>query len=339
MISGFKALSKNRIVPYSIQYKKYQRHFRKPLQTASQTWAIREGLIVRLEDDEGRIGLGEVAPVLGFGVETLGDAEEWLQNLGGSWAPGEMGVPESLPCCQFAISGALGWSHGDFDLAGGVCEMETAGLLPSGEAAIDRQKGMLAEGYGVFKWKIGVGEVEQEMEIAEALVKQGRIRLDANGGLDEREMGEWFQFLQENEGIEFLEQPLAVGEWRRAKDLAEEFGVGKRVALDEEVSRGGDIQRLRAEGWPGIFVVKSALAGWIGKERFAEAVHSSALETSIGKETALRLAVGSPYSLGFGVGELLEEDGLDFHPNRCRIPVGHIGVMEMQNVWERISSC
>lgn len=336
---GFKALSDNKIVPYSIQYKKYQRHFRKPLQTASQTWAIREGMVLRMEDGDGRIGFGEVAPVLGFGVENLSDAEAWLQSLGGICEPGASRVPDSLPCCQFAISGALGWIHGDFELEGGPCEMETAGLLPAGEAAITQQEQMLAEGYRVFKWKIGVGAVKQELEIAETLAQRGRVRLDANGGLDETSMVEWFKFMQENDNIEFLEQPLPVGEWQGVQELAEKFGLGERVALDEEVATREDIRKMRNEGWSGLFVIKSALAGWIGEERFKEAIHSSALETGIGKEVALRLAVGSEHCLGFGVGKLLEEDGLDLHTHRSRIAVGQIGVEEMQNIWERISSC
>ena len=336
---GFKALSENKIVSYSIQYKKYQRDFRKPLRTASQRWAVREGIVVRLEDGQGRIGFGEVAPVFGFGGERVEEAEDWLKSLGGVWGPCEKKVPGNLPCCQFAISGALGWIHGDFEVEGGICEMETAGLLPSGEAAIAMQQEMLGDGFGVFKWKIGVGEVREEMEIAMYLAEKGRIRLDANGGLEEAEMVEWCKFLKEQESIEFLEQPLAKGMWRRVKELAEELEVGERLALDEEVTRGEEIPKIRAEGWPGLFVVKSALAGWIGKERFPDAIHSSALETSIGKETALRLAVGSMRCLGFGVGELLEDDGLDLHTNRCRIAVGKVGELEMQNVWERISSC
>ena len=63
---------------------------------------------------------------------------------------------------------------------------------------------------------------------------------------------------------------------------------------------------------------------------------SSALETSIGREAALRLAIGAKHAIGFGVKNLFEEDGLDLHDTGPQIAVGRIGLGEMLEIWELI---
>ena len=68
---------------YNLQYRVYARPFEKPLVTAAGSWDVRQGIIVRIEDAEDRVGFGEVAPLPGFGTESLGNAEEWLRSLGG----------------------------------------------------------------------------------------------------------------------------------------------------------------------------------------------------------------------------------------------------------------
>ncbi|HYO69824.1 MAG TPA: o-succinylbenzoate synthase, partial [Archangium sp.] len=49
-----------------------------PLKTARGTYAAREGFVVRLEDEEGRVGRGEAMPLEEFGTESPGDCERAL---------------------------------------------------------------------------------------------------------------------------------------------------------------------------------------------------------------------------------------------------------------------
>ncbi|WP_369866137.1 o-succinylbenzoate synthase [Archangium sp. Cb G35] len=52
-----------------------------PLKTARGTYAAREGFVVRLEDEEGRVGQGEAMPLEEFGTESPDDCERALNSL------------------------------------------------------------------------------------------------------------------------------------------------------------------------------------------------------------------------------------------------------------------
>ncbi|MCE9671312.1 o-succinylbenzoate synthase [Myxococcus stipitatus] len=58
-----------------------------PLKTSRGTYSAREGFLVRLEDEEGRVGLGEAMPLPEFGTESLSLCGEvlgaWLRSLEG----------------------------------------------------------------------------------------------------------------------------------------------------------------------------------------------------------------------------------------------------------------
>ncbi len=319
---------------YQLQHRKYARPFIRPLETAAGCWEAREGIIVRLEDEEGRVGFGEVAPLPAFGSERLGDARDWLASLGGKWEDG-MVVPGELGCCGFAVSGALRWLEGKFEKGDRGATLETAALLPAGEAALARQEELLAGGYQVFKWKVGIGSMGQEMEIAHELASKGKLRLDGNMGLGE-DLERWLEWMAGEADIEFLEQPWPKGRWEEVQRLAQKYALEKRMALDEEVTSSKEFGRLREAGWQGLFVLKSALAGAIEEDAGEGVIHSSALETGIGRETALRLAVGSGFAVGFGVGDLFGDNGLELHPAASTITTGLVGTKEMEAIWERI---
>ncbi|HEX5749219.1 MAG TPA: o-succinylbenzoate synthase [Archangium sp.] len=52
-----------------------------PLRTARGTYEAREGFVVRLEDEEGRVGQGEAMPLEEFGTESPSDCERTLNEL------------------------------------------------------------------------------------------------------------------------------------------------------------------------------------------------------------------------------------------------------------------
>ena len=63
-----------RAVTYRLEFRRYCFPFGRTVRTAHGPWAEREGLLVRLEDEAGRSGYGEVAPIPWFGTETLAEA-------------------------------------------------------------------------------------------------------------------------------------------------------------------------------------------------------------------------------------------------------------------------
>ena len=301
---------------FNLESREYRRRFRVPLQTARGTCAVRRGIVLRLEDVDGRVGYGEVAPLAGFGTETLEEADQYLASLREQW---DGGLPAGLPCCSFALRCARSCMEGAFDRP--PVQLACAALLPAGQAALAAQQARLKKGYKVFKWKAGTCDIATELELATELAAHGTLRVDANGGLDPPQARAWLNHLDALANVEFLEQPLPKGRWRECLALTEAFKTP--IALDEDAPK--------ATGWPGLTIVKPAL----GRATLGD-VYSSALETSVGKEMALRMAVDSVRAVGFGVGDLFDNDGLDLHGTGPEIEAGSIGNLEMKAIWERI---
>ena len=103
------------------------------------------------------------------------------------------------------------------------------------------------------------------------------------------------------------------------------------LGLDESLVGEGDVERWLGAGWRGIFVIKPSLLGDVAgalarlaKAR-AEVVFSSALETAVGAQAALRVAFAwpgptdpsrpaesaQPRALGFGVWPLFADARFD----------------------------
>jgi len=292
-----------------LSFQRYRRAFTPPLRTAHGEWSVREGFIVRVEQGSA-VGYGEVAPIPEFGTETLEVADTYLKNLTADrLQPKNSGELAELPCCAFGISAAIE------DLQGRSIPMRdypVAALLPAGRAALDRVKVGIEQGYETFKWKIGVDPFAEEQRILEDLLKRlpanVRLRLDANGGLSVEIMERWLmQLKHHSEQIDYLEQPLPVGQESLMADYAETFKVP--VALDESLNGLGSSRWLEAGAWSGPLVIKPALMG--DREELIErlrpvagqVVLSSVFETAVGLENTLSLAdelPGLKRAIGFG---------------------------------------
>lgn len=277
-----------------IAFLPYRRVFRSPLRTAHGLWTERKGFIVRIEDF-GRIGYGEVAPILDFGTETIKAAEAFLLK---STQTFEIPVSGELPCCAFGVSAALA-----------MCESKStqihamnrgypvSALLPAGVAAKRVLSQKSAQGYQSFKWKIGVEPLVTELalftELVDLLPQGGTLRLDANGGLNEVQLMAWIDaIVPQLEVVEYIEQPLPVGQEACMADFMEIAGVA--IALDESLN-GSDGRRWLQE-WQGPLVVKPALMGDVDtlceilQPVAGRVVLSSVFETAFGMINILALA-------------------------------------------------
>lgn len=312
---------------YSLHFKPYRLPLRAPLRTAHGPWAEREGILVRLEDDSGRVGFGEIAPFPWFGTETLAEADEICRKLGDKVTDDALeAVPERFGCVRFAFAAAQSEIAGrglrtppSGEPGSGNSTLQpkrlpVAALLPAGRAALAALPAKLEAGYLAFKWKVGVGSLEDELGIFDdllaALPAYTKLRLDANGAWDRRQAAKWLARCAERP-VEFVEQPVSPGDEAALLGLAGDFPV--KLALDESVTGLAAARRWQAQGWPGVFVLKPALAGplpelvaW-AKTTQADIVLSSAIETVLGRTAILREALAHPLTtraLGFGVGEL-----------------------------------
>jgi len=228
--------------------------------------------------------------------------------------------------------------------------LPVAALLPAGREALAAVAAKAEIGFRVFKWKVGVGDNDEELGLLDDLLARlpggARLRLDANGAWDRRRAERWLERCAERP-IEFVEQPVAPAA-RGADDLllglAGDFPTP--LALDESLVHDGDVERWLAAGWPGLFVVKPALlvdpSGVCAQLVQAKAgvVFSSALETAVGAQAALRLAFAWPgerRALGFGVYPLFADARFDGPPAAPFVRVEDVARLNPEAVWNALN--
>ena len=306
---------------FSFEYRRYALPFQSAVRTSRGSWEVREGLYLRLGRPDGSAGYGEAAPIPEFGTETVDEAEAACRSFGGLVGASDLaGLPRRLFSLRSALACAVGEPAGPPRHK----SLGVAALLPAGRQALRVAPGLTEVGFRVFKWKVGVAAAADEWALLDDLIgllpAGSRIRLDANGAWDRRTAERWLDRAAERP-VEFVEQPVA-HDSKGAEDclmgLAGDYPVP--IALDESASVDGDVGRWIDAGWRGYFVIKPALlgdvAGVLGRLAAAHSrvVFSSALETAIGAQAALRLAFAWPgpsSALGFGVWPLFADPAFD----------------------------
>ena len=298
---------------YQVEFQPYQRRFRQPLMTNYGEWAVRSGILLRLTDEAGRVSFGEIAPLEWFGSETLAQALTFCQQGAGKVSQAAIGtIPDCLPACQFGFESAIA------EPVKPQGSLAYSALLPTGITALLSWPALWAQGYRTFKWKIGVAPIAQELQILAQLLAQlppdGRLRLDANGGLTYQQAEQWLQVCA-GQPIEFLEQPLPVSEFAALLHLSQQFAVP--LALDESVATLDDLKICYEQGWRGIFVIKPAIVGSPTRlvqfchNHSIDVVFSTVFETAIGRQAGRQLAAAlSQRAIGYGTGHWFE-DGFD----------------------------
>lgn len=343
-----------------LDYRAYRRKFARPQATGHGVWAVREGVIVRLRDADGRMGLGEAAPIPAFTGETAARDLAWLRHAPERMTPTQLRrVPDRLACLRWALTCAQAMLTGQLLPLARIKTFPVAALLPAGRAALAALEQRTAQGYRVFKWKIGIGPAVEEFSLLEqllaALPAHGRLRLDANGALSRHEWLAWCAELKALSPtaytLEFFEQPLppvtGPQHWREQTRAAAAAPVP--VALDEGVAGWLRLRRAVAAKWPGPLVVKPSLLGhaddfrrWRAQTR-ADLVYSSAFETSVGVQAALCLAAGNPRAgrraLGFGTLDAFGDDGLQLpvHAPGPNLALKKLSSADFVGIWNRLA--
>jgi o-succinylbenzoate synthase len=164
----------------------------------------REGLLLRLFDDEGLLGQGEASPLPGHSPETVTEARHALGRLG----PLALDLDDDLldqlsalldslgplpPSARFAVETAL------LDLAGQRTGRSLATLLgavagdprplsmllpaETSGAAIAAAKQAVLQGFRTVKLKLGTEESASLPALRDLLGETRHLRLDANGSL------------------------------------------------------------------------------------------------------------------------------------------------------------
>lgn len=287
-----------------------------PLGSAAGTWHERRALLFVLEDDAGRCGLGEAAPLPGFAADTLEAARSALAPLLGrafsdeaperdmATALGAASRELASPAARSALEAALLdiWSRRlgvpAYALVAEVSPGARAPLsawLPDGtDDALAAARSHLAHGGAGVKVKLDARRgLARGIETLEALRRELGpavvLRADANRSATLAALAPLLDRLRALR-LEWLEEPTA-------EPLASDLGVP--LALDESLQATETLPDLAARPFVAGLVLKPTALGGIARclELAAHArahgraaVASHALEGPVGFMTAVSLA-------------------------------------------------
>ncbi len=321
---------------------------------------------LKLTDDRGVFGIGEVAPIDGLSPENPNDAFEFLKTLKNNLKNDQLPtseeevyttvanhVPDDYPSIRFGLEIAMldmlngGIKH-IFSSDLSKIQIPINGLIWMGdEDFIQEQiKEKLDAGFSCIKFKIGAMDFDTELKIIKCLRKVSDdlvIRLDANGAFQTNEV--LFKLKELSKfNIHSIEQPIMP-----FQPEAMEIICGKSevpIALDEELIRvesSKDRLNLLQDLKPQYLVLKPALHGafssvaeWIDLAQ----MHgigwwiTSYLESNIGLNAIAQFTSRYPFNKeyhGLGTGELYHNN----IPSPIQIDQGYFTYAGL-NTWKEM---
>ena len=257
-----------------------------------------ETIVVRLNDEEGKTGVGAAAPSAYYG-ETVDSVESVLPDLLDAVTeirdPTRQQTIERMlqdkapdeAAARAAVSVAvhdLAAREADEPLYRRLGLDPTLSPTSSYTVSIDSPAGMasaaqkaLGAGYQVLKVKLGTDDDRTRMDAIRKTTPQARIRVDANGAWTAEETIEKMEWLA-NAGVEFVEQPVSADDHEGLTRVAEDGFLP--VAADESCVTASDVPAVSDVD---IVVVKLAKCGGIRPAlRQIETAHAHGLDVMLG---------------------------------------------------------
>ncbi|WP_135821377.1 dipeptide epimerase [Halostella litorea] len=233
-----------------------------PFTIARGTQTVSENVVVRVEDGDGRVGVGGAAPARHYG-ETADTVEAVLPDL--LAVVEEVGDPHQLrrierrmrevvrdnPAARCAVSVALHdlvakradlplYRYWGLDPERTVRTSFTVGLDDP-----DRMREKAADavdaGHGVLKVKLGTDRDEAVVDAVRSAAPDARIRVDANEAWTPREAVRMSETLADY-GVEFIEQPVPAENPEGLRFVHERSALP--VAADESCVTPDDVPRV-----------------------------------------------------------------------------------------------
>jgi L-Ala-D/L-Glu epimerase len=302
----------------------------------------RLGAIIRITTDDGRVGLGEAAPLPAFGGgtlnHTLAQIVQLAPRIAGQALDAALALLDRLDYAAAGMSAAAcGFDTALLDLKAQVAGLPLAQLLAPGAAAavpvnatigaLDtdaacRVAGQAAQaGVLCVKLKVGVRgtratELARIAAVRATLGADIRLRIDANAAW---EVAEAIAIIRaaERYQLELVEQPVA------ADDLAGmaqvRASVDTPIAADEAVGGPQQAAQVIAAAAADVLVIKPMMAGGLRRARaiIAQAqlaglqtLITTTIDAGVGVAAALHLAatLPTPLACGLATGPLLVGD-------------------------------
>jgi o-succinylbenzoate synthase len=315
-----------------IAWDRYRIPFVADFHTAHGALPMREGIVLRLSDDEGRSGLGEIAPLPPFGGQ-LNDALTLLETL----APTLPGSPIAMLIEQAAAHPAMtafplatrqvvlgGLELAACDLLAQATGMPLAHWLSGAESqpavipvnatlgardiadAERLARQAIVEGFGCIKLKVGSSDSPDEEAARVAAVRRAvgpaiELRLDANGAWTSQQALAMLGVVRPY-NIALVEQPTSPDDLAGLR-LVRDHARGISIAADESASDAAAIEHIIATAAADVLILKPMLSGGprpaLALARRARAaglgvIVTSLLDTGIGVCGALHIAAALP---------------------------------------------
>jgi L-alanine-DL-glutamate epimerase-like enolase superfamily enzyme len=296
--------------------------FLRPHKIALGSAEGRDILVVKIETDNGLVGIGEAIAHPGFSGETLGTLKAGVTCLV-ECVLGEnplhlnkilasmdkkiyanYGAKGAIEMALFDILGK-GFDVPVYNLLGGISQdrfpLSRSASHSDMERDIAEVKEYLSDGYRIIKVKVGVLDVHEDVERVKAirdLAGPGvSLRADANQGWDVPTALKFIRSVEDC-GLEFIEQP--VSKWNldgmahlRSKSMTP-------ILADESAANEYDVLEIikkQAADFISIKLVKSG--GILGARRIAALANCAGIKCYLGSqtETSIGSAAGLHYAL------------------------------------------
>ncbi len=312
-------------------------HFKKPARTSRGAYDTHNMILVSMSDDNGRIGLGECAPLPDLSCDReaytmMSDVARLINEALASDDYAEYLRP--YPALLFALESAMydmTKSPVLYDTPFALCEegIPTNGLVWMGsyDEMLAEVKRKILSGFRCIKLKIGAIRWEEELALIRFIRSKYRpetleLRVDANGGFSVEEAPERLAELAQC-GIHSIEQPIKAGQWEAMAELCRTSPLP--IALDEELIGLNFLhekQVMLDTVRPQYIVIKPTLHGgisgsmeWVSeaRKRGIGSWMTSALESNVGLRNVALLAArcygpSIRFPQGLGTGRLFTDN-------------------------------
>ena len=211
------------------------------VENSKTTYLRKSGWIIKLTNNDKKIGFGEVSPLL---KKDLKKCEKQLNMI--PEYIGVLNLSEQIntfhPCIQSAINSALAEINGKiifkenyfFDKIDKSAILLNPNNVISDLNAIKKSQSNIGKSITI-KWKVALKNNNEEEAILKEILSQIdnniKLRIDANGSWGREMANRWADILKDNKNIDWIEQPLSIEDIDGLKELNKKIPI----ALDESL--------------------------------------------------------------------------------------------------------
>ena len=284
----------------------------------------RKLLLVRIKTDSGLTGVGESIAHPAFSGEALetlqggvnclsecvkGENPLYLNKISALMDAklyGNYGAKAAIEMALFDVIGKY-FDTPVYDLLGGIVQEKFPLSRSASQSDLEKDlaevKEFLEEGYRIIKVKVGILDVQQDIErvkaIREVVGPEVSLRADANQGWDIPTALKFIKWVEDC-GLEFLEQPLSKWDvdglaYLRSKSstpiMADEAATTEHDVLEIAKKKAADFISIKVIKSGGI--MKSRRVAFLADCAGIKCYLGSQCETSIGTSASLHYALST----------------------------------------------